>query len=282
MVGRRGFEPLISALRGRCPGPLDERPTITVAESLAHKNPANNNIAKGSKLCKAAQARAQGPSHLNGLCSVIPAKARIQGPLVFARIGKVSWASTIRPITGHWIPAFCGNDGLRSLRRLLCIPIAISLTRGAGLSHLNGLCSVIPAKAGIQGFRAFARIGKVAWASTIGPICGPLDSRFRGNDGLPSLRRLLCIPIAISLTRGATTIAPDISGTFRYRLVGKERRHFAQGRSEVLWALPPFKPRLPWPQCATLPYRFTELTSPAGSAVWSPACETRPGCSDRS
>ena len=27
MVGRRGFEPLISALRGRCPGPLDERPT---------------------------------------------------------------------------------------------------------------------------------------------------------------------------------------------------------------------------------------------------------------
>ena len=28
LVGRRGFEPLISALRGRCPGPLDERPTI--------------------------------------------------------------------------------------------------------------------------------------------------------------------------------------------------------------------------------------------------------------
>jgi hypothetical protein len=27
LVGRRGFEPLISALRGRCPGPLDERPT---------------------------------------------------------------------------------------------------------------------------------------------------------------------------------------------------------------------------------------------------------------
>ena len=32
MVGRRGFEPLISALRGRCPGPLDERPATTMAE----------------------------------------------------------------------------------------------------------------------------------------------------------------------------------------------------------------------------------------------------------
>ena len=27
MVARTGFEPLISALRGRCPGPLDERAT---------------------------------------------------------------------------------------------------------------------------------------------------------------------------------------------------------------------------------------------------------------
>ena len=27
LVGHRGFEPLISALRGRCPWPLDECPT---------------------------------------------------------------------------------------------------------------------------------------------------------------------------------------------------------------------------------------------------------------
>ena len=38
LVGRRGFEPLISALRGRCPGPLDERPTTTSAESLAQRD----------------------------------------------------------------------------------------------------------------------------------------------------------------------------------------------------------------------------------------------------
>jgi hypothetical protein len=30
MVARRGFEPLISALRGRCPRPLDERATFPI------------------------------------------------------------------------------------------------------------------------------------------------------------------------------------------------------------------------------------------------------------
>ena len=52
LVGRRGFEPLISALRGRCPGPLDERPTIAVAEPLAHKGSAPTNIANGLEYVK--------------------------------------------------------------------------------------------------------------------------------------------------------------------------------------------------------------------------------------
>ena len=45
MVAHRGFEPLISALRGRCPGPLDECATPT-AEVQAHDVSSTKNIAE--------------------------------------------------------------------------------------------------------------------------------------------------------------------------------------------------------------------------------------------
>ena len=46
LVGRRGFEPLISALRGRCPGPLDERPTHQLPDRSAHERIQPDNATK--------------------------------------------------------------------------------------------------------------------------------------------------------------------------------------------------------------------------------------------
>ena len=46
LVGRRGFEPLISALRGRCPGPLDERPTHVAPDPSAHERVQPNHATK--------------------------------------------------------------------------------------------------------------------------------------------------------------------------------------------------------------------------------------------
>ena len=75
----------------------------------------------------------------------------------------------------------------------------------AGLPHLGSFSPVIPAKAGIQGLRAswtpLPGRYEVALTSTISPIFRPLDSRFRGNDGLFFLRRPLCVSYAMPLGR---------------------------------------------------------------------------------
>ena len=44
VVARTGFEPVISALRGRCPWPLDERATLPKLQSngLAYQSPTTN------------------------------------------------------------------------------------------------------------------------------------------------------------------------------------------------------------------------------------------------
>ena len=43
-VARTGFEPVISALRGQCPWPLDERATLPEPQSngLAYQSPTTN------------------------------------------------------------------------------------------------------------------------------------------------------------------------------------------------------------------------------------------------
>src|SRR5690606_29446074 len=47
LVARRGFEPLISALRGRCPRPLDER--ATTGRILLQASPIVNSLATGTR-----------------------------------------------------------------------------------------------------------------------------------------------------------------------------------------------------------------------------------------